>query len=540
MPAIKLDGKVCEFEGSKSILDVAREHGVEIPHYCYHPGLTRPANCRICLAEVAQPNPKKDGAVDLIPKLVPACTHPAVDGAEVYLSSEKTSANQKAVMEYLLLNHPLDCPVCDQAGECTLQDFSYRYGRGFSRFEEAKIKNATRDVGPNVKLYSDRCILCTRCVRFTREVTGTGELGVFGRGAEEEIDVFPGHALNNELSGNVVDICPVGALLDKDFLFARRVWELTPTPSIDPLTAAGDNLWLDHADNRIYRARPRHNLAVNRYWTSDEIRYSWKFVHSEQRLRLPTVREMDGTRIASWSDAVERARVGLAAAGQRAGILVSPMISCEDAYLLTRAVRAIDPEAVLGIGPVPMVGEDKTFLDGYTVRAEKAPNARGVHEAMSLAAPDTPIDDYAGFVEKLRNDRIDGVLLTGNDPRPWSDRSFLERVENRFTVAIDVLPNALTRSADVVLPAATWAEKAGTFKNVDGRRQTFERALLPLELVRPEGQIGLDLLAASGESHPDPFAPAETRQEMGGPFVTDVFHPVRQEIREPDMVFEEL
>src|SRR5690606_12341874 len=182
--------------------------------------------------EVWAPNPRNEGKLEPIPKLIPTCQTPAADGQVVYTQSPKAVANQKAVMEYLLISHPLDCPVCDQAGECLLQDYSYEYGRGVSRFEETKVKQPKKDLGPHVYLYADRCIMCSRCVRFCREVTGTAEITIEGRGNQEQIDVFPGLALNNELSANVVDLCPVGALLDKDFLFAQRVWFLKSTPSI--------------------------------------------------------------------------------------------------------------------------------------------------------------------------------------------------------------------------------------------------------------------------------------------------------------------
>ncbi|MEM6856127.1 MAG: 2Fe-2S iron-sulfur cluster-binding protein, partial [Planctomycetota bacterium] len=243
MQTLTIDGRECTWEGKKSILEVALDNNVEIPHYCYHPGMSVVASCRICLAEVGSPNPRNDNKVELIPKLVPTCQTPAADGMEVHLTnSPKTIANQKSVMEMLLINHPLDCPVCDQAGECSLQDYSYQYGRSQSRFEETKIKQPKKDLGPNVLLYSDRCIMCSRCVRFTREVTGTSAIGIFGRGSSEQIDVFPGQPLDTELSANVIDICPVGALLDKDFLMSMRVWNLKKTPSIDGITASGDNL----------------------------------------------------------------------------------------------------------------------------------------------------------------------------------------------------------------------------------------------------------------------------------------------------------
>jgi NADH-quinone oxidoreductase subunit G len=214
-------------------------------------------------------------------KLQPTCQMPASEGMVVYTNSPKAIANQKSVMEYLLINHPLDCPVCDQAGECTLQDFAYRYGRSSSRFEETKVKQPKKDLGPNVYIYSDRCIMCTRCVRFAREWPETSELLIDGRGNKSQIDVFPGEALANEMASNVIDLCPVGALLDKDFLFTQRVWFLKSTPAIDPITASGDNIWVEHNQGKLFRFKPRTNMSVNKWWITDEVRYGWKFVHSD-------------------------------------------------------------------------------------------------------------------------------------------------------------------------------------------------------------------------------------------------------------------
>ena len=290
MPQLTINGQELGFEDGQSILEVALSNELEIPHYCWHPGLSVVASCRICLVEVWAPNPRNDNKLEAIPKLLPACQTPAADGQVVHIDSPKATANQRAVMEYLLINHPVDCPVCDQAGECSLQDYAYRYGRSASRFEETKIKQPKKDLGPDILLYSDRCIMCSRCVRFTREVTGTCELMVEGRGAQESIDVFPGRALDNELSGNVIDLCPVGALLDKDFLFQQRVWYLTRTPSIDGLTSGGDNISVEHNHGVVYRIKPRTNLEVNTWWISDEIRWGWKFIHDESRRRMPRVR----------------------------------------------------------------------------------------------------------------------------------------------------------------------------------------------------------------------------------------------------------
>src|SRR5213592_4526344 len=300
MPKITVDGTAIEAKSGQMILQACNEAGVPIPQYCYHPGLSIVASCRICLVEV-------EGA----PKLLPACQTPVRDGMVVYAQSTKAIANQKQVMEYLLINHPLDCPVCDQAGECYLQDYSYEYGRSESRFEEDKSKKPKKDVGLNVLLYNDRCIMCTRCVRFTREVSGQSELYVEGRGHKEEISIFPGKPLDNKLSANVVDLCPVGALLDKDFLFKQRVWLLKQTPSISPVDAGGENIYLEQNEGVVWRIKPRYNPEVNTWWISDDTRYSYKVIQDPKRLTR-AMRTQYGTQVETmYGKAVEDAIVGL-------------------------------------------------------------------------------------------------------------------------------------------------------------------------------------------------------------------------------------
>ncbi len=440
-------------------------------------------------------------------------------------------------MEYLLINHPLDCPVCDQAGECFLQDYSYEYGRGVSRFEEAKVKQPKKDLGPHIYLYADRCILCSRCVRFTREVTGTNELIVQGRGNKSEIDVFPGKALDNELSGNVADLCPVGALLDKDFLFVQRVWFLKETPSIDGITASGDNITVFHNEGKVYRVKPRTNLAVNKWWITDEVRYGWKFVHSDDRLRSP-VRRQFGTPVTG---------------GKKLALIVSPMLSCEEAFALAETARAIDPGAVLAVGPIPVSGQDKTFPpnkpDGFKMYAEKCPNSRGVRRV--LEAIGGPVLKYEDALRALghgtgRSD-IGAVLLTGNYPSDWSGDDLTGALGGKFVVLIDTLTGPLVDRADVVLPGATWLEKSGTFENARNMLQAFDQAVPVREGARAEGRIALDLAAAAaGEHHAPAFDAAAVRKRMAerhpalAPFVTDVLIPTAESMREPDMAMVEL
>jgi NADH-quinone oxidoreductase subunit G len=551
MPQITINGVKHEFNKGETILQVALRAEQEIPHYCWHPGLSVVASCRICLAEVWNPD-AKTGKLIPATKLSPTCQTPAMDGQVVYTDSPKSVANQKAVMEFLLINHPVDCPVCDQAGECHLQDYSYQYGRGESRFQEAKNKRPKKDVGPNVLLYSDRCIMCTRCVRFTREVTGTGELMVQGRGSVEEIDVFPGLALDNELSGNVVDICPVGALLDKDFLFQQRVWFLTKTASVDGLTASGDNISVEHHDGRVYRVKPRENTEVNKWWITDEVRYGWKFVHREDRLRLPVVRGTDAFTMEqaaeAWESGLARANDlvgGAARSGKRLGLLISPMLSCEDAYLLAKWVLAQDPQAELAVGPVPVHGSDKTFPGGFTMYAEKAPNARGVRRVLEALAKGRAVHDATAFEKALAAGSIGTAVITGNYPSDWVGNGLREALSRVPFLLVDTLPTSLTPLAAVVLPGAVWLEKSGSFENAKGRLQGFDRAVQPADFAKGECQIALDLLAGRDGMRAAAFDAAAVRAEMARVsglerFATEHHATPAKAAAESDMVLVEL
>jgi NADH-quinone oxidoreductase subunit G len=512
MPSITINGVKTDFTPGDKILQVANRVAHEgedthIPYYCYHDGLSIPAQCRICLVEIWAPNPRNENKLEpqMGGKLQPSCSTDAADGMVVYTKSPKAVANQKAVMEYLLINHPLDCPVCDQAGECELQDYSFKYGRGVSRFEEAKVKQPKKDLGPHVYIYSDRCIMCTRCVRFAREVPETAELMIDGRGNQSQIDVFPGVALDNELSANVIDLCPVGALLDKDFLFAQRVWFLKSTPSIDGITASGDNITIEHNEGKIYRIKPRTNLEINKWWITDEVRYGWKFIHSHDRIQTP-LRRQYGTLIETdWARAADQALDGIKQhatdAGKRLGLVISPMLTCEEAYALATLARSIDPDARLALGPVPFRGEDKHFPPSadkddpkaFHLYAEKAPNARGVRRVLEAVTGQTPVE----FDEFRANHLADcgAVIMTGNYhfPMNWAADGLADALQSTYLVLIDSLESVLAGPADVVLPGATFAEKSGTFENARNILQAFEQAIPTQHESKSEGQIAADL-----------------------------------------------
>lgn len=533
MPKITVDGKTIDAKDRQMVLQACLDAGIQLPHYCYHPGLSIPASCRICLVDV-----------EGIPKLVPSCQTPVRDGMVVHSKSPRAIANQKQVMEYLLVSHPLDCPVCDKAGECSLQDYSYEYGRSESRFEEDKAKKPKKDIGRHVLLYNDRCILCTRCVRFTREISGTAELCVEGRGYREEIDIFPGRPLDNPLSGNVVDLCPVGALLDKEFLFQQRVWLLKGVPSISPVDAGGENIILDHNDGRVWRIKPRYNAAVNTWWISDDTRHSYQVLYDAKRLTQPMKSQFNSQVETTFPKAVDQAATDLKRLVTENGpgslyAILSPMMACEEAWLCGRMIRSIDPQAILVLGPVPTSGENQIFKNGlngkptFEIQAEKVPNAAGVRRVIEmLGGPTVAYGDLVAAavpeVKKLKGGWINGGYLSN-----WLPAEQPILFKRGYRVVQDVLATTLSAAADVLLPGAMWAEKNGCWENHAGVIQAFEAAVAPPEGARREGDVYLAILGQPGL-----YDAGAVRREMGEPFAS-VAVPVA-DAEEPVFEFAEL
>ena len=527
MPKIIIDGQEIECRPGIPVLQAALEAGMDIPHYCYHPGLSVVASCRLCLMEMKMPHPRT-GEMDWAPKLFPACQTPAKDGLEVRFDSDAVRQNQRHVMEFYLLNHPLDCPVCDKAGECYLQDYSEQFGSASSRMIEDKQKNPKKDIGPRTLLYQDRCVLCTRCVRFVDEIAGTGELRVVNRGNLAEIDVFPGVPLDNELQGNVVDVCPVGALLSKDFLFKQRVWLLRSTKSVSPADSRGQTIFIDHNEEGVHRIRPRYNEKVNEWWISDEARFGWKYIQRPDRLSTPCVRIENELRPERWEAIPDILRASFAEAakgndGAAVGVVLSPMMACEEAWLLTRFIRQLAPEATIALGYVPVVGEDRTFPKGFVIKAEKCPNRRGIETILEHAAGNTT--DFAGFLARAIEGAFKAAYVVGGYPDEWvTDRRITDALaKTGFLVLQDLFPSALDGMAAVQMPAASWTEREGTFMNCDGLIQPFERALLPLEGLKPDGQFLFELAGYEGL-----YRAGRVREMMAGelPPFADVFTPM--------------
>jgi NADH-quinone oxidoreductase subunit G len=523
MPTAFVNNQPVEFDATERLncIQAAQKIGFEIPSYCWHPALSVVASCRMCLVEVGDKKP--DGTVAMQPKLVPGCQTPVKDGTVIIANSDKVKAAQKATLEYLLLNHPLDCPTCDQAGECGLQDFSYKYGRGYSRLQEPKnIKPDKDHIGEQITLFTDRCIMCTRCVRFTREISGTGELQVVGRGTNEEIDVFPGMPCNNKLAGNVVDLCPVGALCSKDFLYQQRVWWLKTADSVCPNCSTGCSVHVDQNEDRLYRLTPRPNPLAQGDFMCDEGRFGWKYIHAENRLSFPEQRTDGKLTVRRWEQVLPAIRTAFTAAAQKSATGVaavfSPWMTVEEAYLLAKWVLEIAPQATLALGSVPVVGEDDTYPKDvrgrpmtpvkFTIRAEKCPNRRGVELVLKHFTPN--VANVGDVLGRAASGGLGAMYLVGGDPAGWIDEQQAAALDKIGAVVVqDILPSPASSKATFVLPGGSFAERDGTFVNHAGLAQQIHRAIRGPGEARQDGRILWELAGRKGL-----FRAATVRQEI--------------------------
>ncbi len=489
---LTIDGQKIQAAKGTSILDAARAAGFLIPYYCYFPGLSVVGNCRMCLVEIEK-----------IPKLQPSCATPVNEGMVVRTNTPETLRNRQAVLEFLLLNHPLDCPVCDQAGECELQNYYMDHGVYNARFNENKTKRKKAfPIGPHVMLDQERCILCTRCVRFTKEISKTSELGVIDRGHRSEIDIFPGKRLDNPYSGNVVDICPVGALTDRDFRFQCRVWFLGRSPSICPGCSRGCNIEIHYNerfnvryhDKRVQRIKPRYNRDVNKSWICDEGRYSYHTIEADNRLQVPKLRRGGTLQETTWEEAISTTAASLKAALEKYGaesvsVLASPRMTNEELFQLRRLFREFLKIDRIEYR-VPLL--KPVYADDFLVTADKNPNSRGA-EVLGLAGSGSEAllrDCAEGRVRFLLVFHHD--LMEGHDP--GLVRAALGKVD---FVAFQGSWNQPTADlAHALLPAAVYAEKSGTFTNCQGRVQKFSAAVPPLGSSLPDLEIISRLAAA--------------------------------------------
>ncbi len=497
MAVVIIDGNEIEIGDDERLngIQAAARAGVDIPRYCWHPGLTVVASCRMCLVETGKRNPDT-GEISMVPKLVPACQTPAGDGTVFVTNSEKVEQARAMVEEDLLIDHPIDCPICDKAGECYLQDYYFEYGMPKRRADMKPFTSRKRPMGETVTLFVDRCVMCSRCVRFCREISGTNELMVINRGSHEEIDVFPGYPLDNKMSGNVVDICPVGALGDRDFLYEQRVWFMKSHDNVCAGCSTGCSIHIDENQDQIYRLRPRENPHVNQWWMCDEGRYGWKHVHDERRLVEPHERDGDEISKADWSTLPDDIDKRLRKSGRLAAVL-TPHLTVEEAYLLATYIKSVDEDALIAVGPVPVIGEDESFPGGFTIRAEKCPNRRGVEAIASRF--NGGLLTFDDLLDKLESDQIGGVWISGGYKADWHDNAAADKFARVKTLVVqDLFASPLMEAAHFQLPGAAFAERDGSYVNHTDRLQSLAWAIRPPAGVHVEGQLYWRMLKRPG------------------------------------------
>jgi len=460
---LTIDGVPVSVPRGTPLIEAAKQAGVLVPHYCYHPSLPSPAVCRMCLVEVEKS-----------PKLLPACVTTVAEGQVVHTGSESARKAREGVLEFLLINHPLDCPICDQAGECELQDYTFQEGRAGTRYADyPKRYNPAEDFGPDILYVANRCILCTRCVRFMDDVAGTPVLNVSERGDRAYIGIDPGQALDHPWSGNVVDLCPVGSLVSKDFLHKARAWDLDKTASICPGCTQGCNIMIDTRDDVVVRLRPRPNLEVNRHFICDTGRAGYRWLNRGDRLEAPLVREAGRLAASDWPPALDRLASLVRTTGGRVVVLASGRASTESLGWVRRLADAAGP--VVAAVKVPLGGEAPLAgIPGLALRRERIPNLDGARLTGMAGDWDAALQavDGAGLVvvldadlEPAEAERLAGaraVVVLGTVQQDW----------------IEAL-------ATLALPVTTMAEENGTWVNRDQRAQRYSQARASTGMSRP-------------------------------------------------------
>ncbi len=467
MVTFTVDGREVIAKPGTNMVEAAKTVGVEIPYYCYHPRLSIAANCRMCLVEASNS-----------PKLIPACQTGISEGVAIKTTTAKVKESQRAVMEFLLLNHPVDCAICDQAGECKLQDYYMRHDHKPSRLERVGgdgtsgmkvLRNKRKIIGPTVVLDQERCVLCTRCVRFMDEIAKEPQLGVFNRGSHEVVDVHPKYgALNSNYSGNVVDICPVGALLNRDFRFRARVWFLSAAPSVCTGCSRGCSINVDFMGQDVYRYRPRENEQINKSWMCDQGRLTYKAL-STSRLLMPVIGKGGDAREATCAEAVKYAAMKLKPLAGSVAFAASPTVSNED--LLASFAFARD---VLQAKAVYVTGRVPGAADHLLMTADKNPNRKGLEwiaKGFGLA-----IKSFDDLTAALGKNEIKALYQVGADV-PEMPEAYAARLTGvELMVIAAMTENAVTAAAHVQLPASTHVEDEGTFTQEAGITQRVRRA----------------------------------------------------------------
>lgn len=453
MPKCIIDGKEFEFKAGETIIQIADRHGIDIPRFCYHPALTVVAQCRMCAVEVEK-----------MPKIQTACSTPAADGMVVHTASDKVKKARASVMEFTLINHPLDCPICDEAGECQLQDYSYAYGAPDSRYEEDRRTFMDLDMGPVIKKNMNRCIHCTRCIRFCDEVGGTREMVALKRGNWTEITTIDGNPLQTEYAGNLADICPTGSLTLKDFRFKKRAWYLKKTKSICEGCSQGCNVEIHHENNLVYRTTPRENMEINKWWICDEGRFNFHYVHSEGRVLDPIVRnQTQGFEDRDWVEAIAEVKNQLTG---KILVLVGSDLTTEE----MKAIQQFSQEKFSNFSIYHVSSEghlsasDDKDEDKILKRTNKTSNLHGA--------------ERLGIKGWSASGNFDSAIyFRGGRAKMLVDLS--KNVKGSI-IGVGVFNREAVDSYSAILPGLSFVEKSGTVVNWQGKDQRFEKAIEPL------------------------------------------------------------
>ena len=476
MPLLKIDDKEIQVESGTTILETAIASGIEIPYYCYHPALEVVGSCRMCLVQVegmsklqvscntfvgeVHPDRKVNGKYDMV----------------VYTQNELVVKERKNILEFLLLNHPLDCPVCDQAGECYLQDYSFKFGNAHSRFEEEKRVRPNEYLGSQIVINHNRCILCSRCVRFTQEISGTSELFVEARGYNSKIAALEDKPLDNLLAGNVADICPVGALLSTDYIHKNRIWNLEQKPSICQDCSVGCNVDVFSQQDQIFRLTARENQDVNGYFMCDIGRYGFHRFEKIERISHPMVRNGKSFNVLDWDEAIKKTADLIEKSKEKTAGIVSPFHTNESNYLLGLLMKE-----TLGFLP-PITGEEITFPTKFRISADRSPNLRGVNDICGDL-----VKDFTSII-KTRDIRGLYILDDGVDRKlddSWKD--ILAKMD--FVIVQSYAMTELAKSAHIVLPGLAPFEREGTITNDKGRIQWLRPSLATKGDSKPDWEI---------------------------------------------------
>jgi NADH-quinone oxidoreductase subunit G len=501
---VQIDGQWRQFPKGTKLIEACMQSGSFVPHYCYHPALSTPGNCRMCLLEIGgpkmdanrQPVLGADGRPEIAwsPKPQISCALEITEGMAARTNSPLVEDCRKGVMEFLLINHPLDCPICDKAGECRLQEFAVEFGHGGSNFLEDKVKKPkNQDIGKHIVLDDERCILCSRCVRFMQEVAHDDVLGFVDRGSHTTLTVHEGQRLDSNYSLNTVDICPVGALTSKDFRFKMRVWFLRETKSLCTSCGTGCNTIIGARENEIIRQTPRQNDEVNSYWMCDHGRLNYAYLYREDRLVQPMLRESGTLQKSTWPRVIQQVAEKLSALPRgETAMIASARMTNEELWLAGKIARH------LGITLHDVVARPQK-ADGILVSDDGNPNTTG---AQLLGIAHQPAGGKAPEIASaVRNGQVKALLCLGEDPRHYG-LTEAELASLELVVCLDILPNTATKLAAAIFPGAGFAEKRGSMVNAKGRIQRLNRATQPPGQARDDWEILSDLLRALGAEAP--------------------------------------